>query len=75
MDHGLDASVLAEPAAALGTRSYMQVLRALAAVSAAVLVCVLALLDERPLPMMVGFSPLALLASECAWHLLDETRG
>lgn len=34
-----------------------------------------AALDERPLVMLVGMSPLSLIGAETAWHLIGELMG
>jgi predicted tellurium resistance membrane protein TerC len=42
----------------------------------AVLLFVLAaLLDERPVLMLIGLAPLALIGAEIVWHLFDDRKG
>ena len=52
------------------TRSGMWAIRAALAFSAALLVVSMGMLHEEPLVMVIGLTPLALLAAECAWHVL-----
>lgn len=49
-----------------------RLLRILVTASVVLAYLLMALLDERPLHMLVGGAPLALLAAETVWHLLDD---
>jgi hypothetical protein len=49
--------------------------KALGALAVVTLYLVAAALDERPLVMLVGMSPLSLLGAETAWHLIDDLMG
>src|SRR5687767_12365013 len=51
------------------TRSLRWLRGALTAVTALMFLA-MALVDERPLVMLAGFAPLALLAAEAVWHAL-----
>ena len=46
--------------------------QAIGAVTAIALHLVAAAFDERPLVMLVGMSPLSLIAAETAWHLIGQ---
>lgn len=57
------------PAALVQGRSLRWLRVALTAAAAAAFI-LMALFDERPLLMLVGLSPLALIACEAVWHAL-----
>jgi hypothetical protein len=59
----------AVPPARVRARSLRWLRGALTAAAAAGFV-LMALFDERPLVMLVGLAPLALIASEAVWHAL-----
>jgi len=44
----------------------------IATASVVLLYLVAAALDERPSMMLVGLSPLSLVAAETMWHLVDD---
>ena len=50
-------------------------LRAALAASAALTVAWVPFAHDSPEVMLVGLAPLALIAAEAAWHLLDDGRG
>ena len=59
-----------EAPAALAPVSSLRWVRVALTAAAAAGFVLMALLDERPLLMLVGLSPLALIACEAVWHAL-----
>jgi hypothetical protein len=57
------------PARLIRARS-LRWLRVALTATASVAFVLMALLDERPLIMLVGLAPLALIAGEAVWHVL-----
>jgi hypothetical protein len=50
-------------------------LRIILTAMAVLLFVIAALLDERPVLMLVGLAPLALIGAEIVWHIFDDRKG
>ena len=70
LQHPADLEVPAAERAIAAGETSLRWLRITLTAAAVIGLVLMAILDERPLVMLLGFAPLILIAGEALWHLL-----